>query len=138
VVKEGEVLSEIACDGARLQGELELPQAGVPMVRAGQGVKLRFDAFPYQRYGVRFGTVRWLGPSGSTERDSGAFRALVDLQDSIIRVQGRAEPLRPGMGGLADIVVGRRSLVSFALEPVRALKESFAEPPPSSPVSTPK
>jgi hypothetical protein len=34
------------------------------------------------------------------------------------------------MGGQADVVVGRRSLVSYAFEPIRALKENLAEPPP--------
>jgi hypothetical protein len=31
------------------------------------------------------------------------------------------------MGGRADVVVGRRSLVSYAFEPVRMLRESLAE-----------
>jgi membrane fusion protein len=99
------------------------------LVQAGQRVKLRFDAFPYQRYGIRFGTVRWLGPSGVTARDSGAFRALVDVTDPAFRVRGQIQPLQPGMGGQGDILVGRRSLVSYAFEPIRALKESFVEPP---------
>ena len=128
-VREGDILGEVACQGSKLQGELMVPEAGVPLVQRGQGVKLRFDAFPYQRYGVRFGTVRWLGPSGVTAQDSGAFRAIVDLGDSTIRVRGKQRPLLPGMGGQADIVVGRRSLVSYAFEPLRALKESFAEAP---------
>ncbi|MDZ4864278.1 MAG: HlyD family efflux transporter periplasmic adaptor subunit [Gemmatimonadota bacterium] len=131
VVQEGEILSEMACARDRLQGELVLPQSGVPQVQPGQGVKLRFDAFPYQRYGVRFGTVRWLGPTGTTSSDSGAFRALIELRDDSIRVRGRMKPLLPGMGGSADIVTGRRSLVSFVFEPIRALKESFVEPPPA-------
>lgn len=129
VAQEGDILSEIACAGDRLQGELIVPESGVPLVRAGQGVKLRYDAFPYQRYGVRFATVRWLGPAGVTERDSGAFRALVDLTDDSIRVHGQLRALLPGMGGQADIVVGKRSLVSYAFEPIRALRENFAEPP---------
>ena len=132
VVREGDTLAEVACQGAPLQGELVLPQAGVPLVQKGQGVKLRFDAFPYQRYGVRFGTVRWLGPAGLSAQDSGAFRAIVDLSESSIRVRGKMRPLLPGMGGQADIVVGRRSLVSYAFEPLRALKESFADAPADS------
>jgi len=129
VVQEGDILSEMGCAGDRLRGELLVPEAGVAQIRPGQGVKLRYDAFPYQRYGVRFATVRWLGPAGSTARDSGEFRALVDLADDSIRVHGQLRALLPGMGGRADIVVGRRSLVSYAFEPIRALRENFAEPP---------
>ncbi len=130
VVPEGAILGEVACRGELLQAELDVPESGVPFIQAGQAVKLRFDAFPYQRYGVRFGSVRWLGPAGiDVAHDSSAFRALVSLRDSAIRVRGRMRPLLAGMGGEADIVVGRRSVVSFAFEPIRALRESFAEVP---------
>jgi multidrug efflux pump subunit AcrA (membrane-fusion protein) len=131
LVREGEVLSEMACAGERLQAELLVPQAGVPMVAAGQGVKLRYDAFPYQRFGVRFGTVRWVGQAGGDSAGA-LFRAIVDVPDAAIRVRGAPRPLLPGMGGRADIVVGRRSLASFAFEPIRQLRETFAEVPDSA------
>jgi multidrug efflux pump subunit AcrA (membrane-fusion protein) len=130
IVSEGEILSELACVGHRLEAEFSLPQSGVPMVRPGQRVKLRFDAFPYQRFGVQSGTVRWLGPTGMLGGDSTAFRALIDLSGDSIRVRGQPRPLLAGMGGLADVVVGRRSLVSYAVEPIRALRENLADTPP--------
>jgi len=130
VVKEGEVLAELACTGEQLQAELVVSQAGLPLVEPGQSVKLRYDAFPYQRYGVRFGTVRWVGQAGTTRADSGSFRALIDVRDTVVMVRGAARPFLPGMGGVAEIVVGRRSLLSFAFEPVRALRENLRAPPP--------
>jgi len=129
VVKEGDILGELACEGDRMQAELVLAQSGLPQVHAGQGVKLRFDAFPYQRFGVQYGTVKWLGPSGAAGPDQGGFRALVELRRDSIRVKGVWRRLLPGMAGEGDIVVGKRSLVSYAFEPIRALKESFAEVP---------
>ena len=130
VVQPGETLGELACSGSPLQAEMRLPQSGVAFVRPGQGVKLLYDAFPYQRYGVRFGTVRWVGPISSANADSaGGFRALVEVDTTPVRVRGEQRPLMVGMGGRADVVIGRRSLASFAFEPLRQLKESFAEPP---------
>ncbi len=129
LVREGEVLSEIACAGQRLQAEFIVPQSGLPLIRAGQPVKLRYDAFPYQRYGVRFGTVRWVGPAGVAARDSGSFRALVDLAEDSILVRGQPRALQAGMQGLADVIVGRRSLVSYAIEPIRALRENVRDAP---------
>ena len=125
LVREGEVIGEVACAGQHLQAEVLVPQSGVPMLRPGQSVKLRYDAFPYQRYGVRFGRIRWIGPAGAGRSDSVAFRALVDLEQDSIRVQGQARPLQAGMRGLADVIVGRRSLVSYAIEPIRALRENL-------------
>lgn len=130
VVKEGDVLGELACEGDQMQAELVLPQSGLPQVHAGQDVKLRYDAFPYQRFGVQYGSVKWLGPAGGAGPDQGGFRALVELRRDSIRVKGTWRRLLPGMGGDGDIMIGRRSLLSYAFEPIRALKESFAEVPP--------
>lgn len=130
VVQEGDILSELACAGRPLQGEFRVPENGLAQVKPGQPVKLRYDAFPYQRYGVKLGRIRWVGPTSLAARDSGQFRALVDLEELTVRVKGQARPLLAGMGGQADVVVGRRSLVSFAVEPIRALRENLRETPP--------
>jgi membrane fusion protein len=130
VVQEGDVLVDLACAGRRLQAEFKVPESGLAQVKSGQGVKLRFDAFPYQRYGIKFGRIRWVGPMVVAARDSGQFRALVDLEQSSVRVRGQEQPLLAGMGGQADVIVGRRSLVSYAFEPIRAVRENMRESPP--------
>lgn len=131
VIREGEVLGEIGCSGRQLEAEFQIPQSGLSQVKAGQPVKLRYDAFPYQRYGVRFATVRWVGPGGlpGNAADATNFRAVLDLAEDSIRVRGIPRALLAGMQGRADVIVGRRSLVSYAFEPIRAVRENFAEPP---------
>ena len=130
VVQEGDVLSEVACSGQLLQAELDVPPGAVARLKAGQGVKMLYDAFPYQRYGVRHGRVRWVSPAGiSAPTGSTSFRALVDLEDEGIQIDGQLRPYLPGMGGEVRVIVGRRSLVSYAFEPIRQLRESMAETP---------
>lgn len=127
IVREGDLLAELACEGQTLQAELTLPQDGMALVRAGQPVKLLYDAFPYQRYGVRHATIRWISPESVGGKDgASAFRALADLRDTTVLVHGRPRPVVPGMGGRARVIVGRRSLISYAFEPLRQLKESLA------------
>jgi multidrug efflux pump subunit AcrA (membrane-fusion protein) len=134
IVQAGDALGEVACAGDRLQVEMTLGQQEVARVRVGQGAKLLYDAFPYQRYGVKAGNVRWVGPATighSSGADQGAgdvkaFRALIDASDSTIMVSGEPRPLLFGMRGRAKVVTGRRTLISFAFEPIRALRENFA------------
>ena len=126
VVQTGEILGEVACNGQRLRAEMTVPPEGLALIAPGQGVKLRYDAFPFQRYGVRAGVVRWLGPM-SARGDSGSFRAFIEIDTSAVRVLGRGRPLVVGMGGRADVVVARRSLISYAFEPIRRLRESVAD-----------
>ncbi len=129
VVQDGEVLCEVACAGGALQAELTVPPGGVSRLKPGQGVKLLYDAFPYQRYGVRYGTVRWISPASVSVDGGSAFRALVDVTDKTILVDGQPRPLLAGMGGRAEVVVGRRTLIGYALEPLRQLRESLATAP---------
>jgi HlyD family type I secretion membrane fusion protein len=129
VVQEGDVLAELACEDEKLQAEVTVLPAGVGLVKAGQAVKLLYDAFPYQRYGVRYGTVRWVSPSAVEVRDRSVLRVRADLADTAIVVRGEPRPLMAGMTGQAHIVVGTRSLIDFAFEPVRRLRESLADRP---------
>jgi membrane fusion protein len=129
IVDEGGELAEIACVGRTLRGEIVLPESGVALVRPGQHVRLRLDAFPWQRFGVRFGTVQWIGPSATTGQGTRTFRALLHLPDSAVIVHGEPRTLLPGMGGRADILTGERRLIGFVFEPIRSLRERYARPP---------
>ncbi len=125
VVRDGETLAEIGCVGERLQAELTVPQGGLSRLRPGQNVKLLYEAFPYQRFGVKVGIVRWASPSGTTIGGAPVFRAFAELDDQTIRVDGEDRPLSPGMMGNARIVVGRRSVISYVFAPLRQLREAI-------------
>jgi HlyD family type I secretion membrane fusion protein len=125
VVQDGDILAEVVCSDERLQAELNVSQAGVGRIKTGQNVKLLYDSFPFQRYGVKSGDVRWISPAAISMKEQAIFRVLVDLHEDSVVVQGQRRPLLPGMGGLAEIVVGRRSIISYAFEPIRQLRESI-------------
>lgn len=126
VVRAADMLAEIACHGARLQAELLVPQRGLALARAGQLVKLRFDAFPYQRFGAQHATLQWISPMATQPSSSGSFRALADLDAQSLRVDGQTRDMLPGMAGQAFVVVGRRSLASHAFEPLRLIRETLS------------
>ena len=65
VVQDGEVLAELACAGERLQAEVNVTPSGTGRIEPGQHVRLLYDAFPYQRYGIKHGTVRWVSPASA-------------------------------------------------------------------------
>jgi membrane fusion protein len=129
VVHQGDLLAEVACSDERLEAELMLPERGMALVRTGQPVKLLYDAFPYERYGAHYGTLRWLSPASTTEPGGTGFRALADIGSATVGVQGLRRPVLPGMTGRAAVIVGRRSLASYAVEPLRQLRESVAAGP---------
>jgi membrane fusion protein len=90
---------------------------------------LLYDAFPYQRFGIRYGSLRWISPSGAASNDKQGFRALTEIEDEAIRVDGKSRSLLPGMSGKAEIVIGKRSLISYAFEPIHQLRENLRQDP---------
>jgi membrane fusion protein len=129
VVHEGDVLAELVCANEPLQAELSLPERGMALVRVGQPVKLLYDAFPYERYGVQYVTLTWLSPASSARPSGPGFRAFAGLGADTVGVQGKPRAVLPGMKGRAAVVVGRRSLASYAIEPLRQMRESLATGP---------
>ncbi len=125
VVSEGEILCELTCSKERLQAELQIPQAGAGRVKTGQGVKLLYNSFPYQQFGVKFASLRWISPTTSTTD----FRAIAEIEDESINVLGQPSLLKAGMGGRAEVVIAKRSVISIALDPIRQLRENMAAPP---------
>ena len=129
VVAEGEPLADLACAGKELRAEIAVADRGLGLVAAGQRVKLYYDAFPYQRHGVRYATVRWIGPASGARPDAPAFRVLADLDAPDVVLRGVRRPFLPGMSGSAEIVVAEQTALAYGLEPLRALRENLARPP---------
>ena len=128
-VAQGALLADLACSADSLVVEVEVPASGIGRVRAGQDVRLLYDAFPYQRYGVRYGVLTWVGAASGAAAlgDSTGFRARARADDKTIRVDGVDRALMPGMGGTARVVVEKRRLITYAFAPLIQLREAMAE-----------
>jgi membrane fusion protein len=128
-VAQGELLADVACASDSLIVVVDVPASGVGRVRPGQAVRLLYDAFPYQRYGVRYAEVTWVGAAtaAATLGDSTGFRARARADDHAIHVDGADRPLVPGMGGVARIVVQRHRLISYAFAPLMQLREAMSD-----------
>ena len=101
---------------------LTLGEAGLPKLVKGQTVRLFFDAFPYQRYGVINATLNWISPAAVVSHDGPHFVALASLDPAR---KGRTPlAVRVGMTGEARIVIGQRTLIEYAFEPIRQLREN--------------
>lgn len=127
VVGEGETVAELACGGNQLVAELTVPESGVGKLKLDQGVKLKYDAFPYQRFGAKHGRLAWLSPAKTESATN--FTARVELTETEITVKGQPRSLNAGMTGTAEIVVGKRTLLSYVFEPIKQLRENLADVP---------
>ncbi|HTL78532.1 MAG TPA: HlyD family efflux transporter periplasmic adaptor subunit [Candidatus Babeliales bacterium] len=127
-VQQGQVLCQLAPKGSKPRARMTLSEAGLPRLAVAQRVRYFFEAFPYQRYGTIAGKVDWISPSAVTSTDGSHFVALGSLDRyEISSNAGQALPLRVGMKGSAHIIVGGRTLIEYAFEPIRRLRESMKQ-----------
>ena len=127
-VQRGQVLCQLAPKGSKPRARMMLNEAGLPRLAVAQRVRYFFAAFPYQRYGTVTGKVDWISPSAVTTTEGSRFVALGSLDSyEIASRAGHALPLRVGMKGDAHIIVGGRTLIEYAFEPIWQLRESMKQ-----------
>jgi multidrug resistance efflux pump len=127
-VQQGQVLCQLASKGSNPRARMTLNEAGLPKLAVAQRVRYFFEAFPYQRYGTVTGKIDWISPSAVTTTEGSHFIALGSLDRyEISSHTGQALPLRVGMKGDAHIIVGGRTLIEYAFEPIRQLRENMKQ-----------
>jgi len=131
-VEVGQPLLSVLPADERLEAELWVPSRAIGFVAPGDSVLLRYQAFPYQKFGHQQGTVRSVGRSALGQREQQAlavagagepyYRVTVSLRKQGVLAYGRQEMLRPGMLLEADILGERRRLVEWLFEPLYSIQ----------------
>lgn len=133
-VKAAEPVMTLVPDNSRLQIELYATSQNAGFIQPGQRVALRFAAFPYQKFGVQYGTIREISRTTLTPSDllsvspvtwkenEGHYRVIVIPENTFILAYGKKEPLRPGMTLEGDVSLDTRHLWEWLTEPIWSLK----------------
>jgi membrane fusion protein len=126
-VQGGEALLSLLPQGSHLQAQLLVPSRAIGFIAPGDRVQLRYQAFPYQKFGHHVGRVLRISrsaimPAGKKDDAEPVYRVLVELSEQGILAYGKNEPLRPGMRLEADILGERRKLYEWVLEPLYSVK----------------
>lgn len=109
-----------------LQAELFIPARAIGFVKAGQDVRILYEAFPYQHYGAYRGRIVRVSQTVLTGSDVStpvalkepAYRATVALDRPDIDARGQKIPLQPDMLLRADVILEKRTLMDWILNPL--------------------
>ncbi|MDY6947842.1 MAG: HlyD family efflux transporter periplasmic adaptor subunit [Pseudomonadota bacterium] len=120
-VDEKTPVALIAPKGARKVLEIEINERDRAFLRPGMSVRIKVNAFPYQRYGILNGELEHIAPASSTNRDTKqiVYKARVGLEQDHFTVNDVDTPLRYGMAAKVEIVVDNRRLIDLVLDPFR-------------------
>jgi membrane fusion protein len=115
---------------AQLEVELWAPSRAIGFVKPGAAVRVMYDAFPYQTFGVGTGRVYEIAGTPVAPQELQApvesreqlFRIRVRLDRETLEAYGRTWPLVPGMRLSADLVLEKQSVFDWLLAPVNAVR----------------
>lgn len=132
-VQAGQPLMTLLPSNSRLQAQLLVPSRAIGFVEPGDKVLLRYQAYPYQKFGHYEGEVVRISRSALSSPELGAlvgnvdagepfYRITVSLTTQTVTAYGKSELLRPGMLVDADILGEKRRLIEWVFEPLYSLK----------------
>lgn len=128
-VAAGATVAVVTAGQSPLEAELYAPSRASGFIREGQDVRLMYQAFPYQKFGAGSGRVMSvsrtvLAPAEvaipGLQLQEPVFRVRVKLSSDQVAAYGRPMPLQPGMLLTADVVIDRRNLLEWLLDPLYA------------------
>ncbi|WP_448094386.1 HlyD family secretion protein [Pseudomonas lini] len=129
-------LMSIVPANSRLQAELYAPSKAIGFVRTGDPVMVRYQAYPYQKFGQHRGNVLSISKATMSAAELASmtgsvpglglsgeqiYRIRVDIEAQSVLAYGKPRPLQTGMLVEADILHETRRLYEWVLEPLYSL-----------------
>jgi membrane fusion protein len=115
----------------QLTVHLLIPVRAIGFIEAGQPLAIRYDAFPYQKFGIYQGTVAQVSKTLLLPNEvlntpiaiqEPVYRVTANLTRPEVQAYGKDFALKPGMTLSADVSLSERSLIQWLLEPLFSLK----------------
>jgi membrane fusion protein len=117
-----------------MEAVLFVPSSAIGFIRPGRNVRLRYDAYPFEKFGQYTGRVSAVSEADVPTLDLGStvaatqpndkrttFRIRVTLDQEYVEAYGNRIKVRPGQTLAADIELDRRRLIEWMFDPLYAL-----------------
>ena len=144
VLREAEPLMVLVPSKGGMIADISIRSSDIGYAKAGDLVRVKIDAFPYQRHGMLEGRLRSIsersydraskqsGGDGMPSQNSGGgatHRARIEITGYDLAGLPLGARVIPGMTVSAEILVGTRNVLSYFLDPIRrGFDEALREP----------
>ncbi|NBO43580.1 MAG: HlyD family type I secretion periplasmic adaptor subunit [Betaproteobacteria bacterium] len=138
IVRDAEPMFTLVPVNTPLEAELQIASPDVGFIKTGDAVRIKLDAFPFQKYGTLRGTIAHVSedafvrdpPAGSSARQASSnyYIARVLLDSTKLERHADEVILRPGSTLQGEVRIGERSVLSYFVYPLigtldRSLRE---------------
>ena len=130
-VQPSTLIAEIAPKGSALILRAQMATTESGSLREGMLVKMKFDAYPFQDYGIVEGKLIQISPTSRVaETNQGAIATYdleIELKQTCIPTPKECIALRPGDTATAEVIVRQRRIIDFILDPFKKLQKGGLE-----------
>jgi hemolysin D len=131
VVEPGQIIAQIAPQDSKLILKAQIPSQHSGFLQEGMPVKIKFDAYPYQDYGVISGRVTWIAPNSRVQsHNQGSINTYdldITLDQLYVEAANQRVNLTPGQTATAEVVIRQRRVIDFILDPFKKLQQGGLE-----------
>ncbi|WP_353929876.1 HlyD family efflux transporter periplasmic adaptor subunit [Okeanomitos corallinicola TIOX110] len=128
VVQPGQMIAQIAPKGSTLILKAQMPSQQSGFVKVGMPVKIKFDAYPFQEYGISKGYITWISPNTKIDENSRTqietYELEISLAEPYIQVGNKRVFLTPGQTANAEVIIRQRRVIDFILDPFKKLQNN--------------
>ncbi|MEO1372796.1 MAG: HlyD family efflux transporter periplasmic adaptor subunit [Cyanobacteria bacterium J06635_10] len=127
VLQPGQRIARIAPQDGGFILKAHMPVRETGFLKEGMPVKVKFDAYPFQEYGILPGEVTWISPDSKVEATTpGAletYELRIALEKPFLENGDRRIPLTAGQTANAEVIIRRRRAIDFLLDPFKKLQK---------------
>jgi hemolysin D len=133
VAKTGESLVKLVPLNDPIEVEARISPQDIGFIRHGDLCKVKIDAFPFQKHGDLKGSLKSIGEDtlidSADSKEGPYYPSRIALESTNLRNVPEDTRLIPGMSLSAEIVVGKRTIITYVLYPMmKVFNESIREP----------
>ena len=131
VVQPGQMISQIAPNNISFVLKAQMPSQESGFLQVGMPVKIKFDAYPFQDYGVLKGEVIWVSPNSKIQQTNQGNQEIYELEISLqkpyLENGNKRILLTPGQTANAEVIIRQRRVIDFILDPFKKLQKGGLE-----------
>ncbi|MEH1809508.1 HlyD family efflux transporter periplasmic adaptor subunit [Nostoc sp.] len=131
VVQIGQRIAQIAPTKTDFVLRANMPNQDSGFLKLGMPVKVKFDAYPFQEYGIVQGKVTWISPdskvSQTPQGNIETYELEITLDQQYVQNGNKRIPLGAGQTANAEVIIRQRRVIDFVLDPFKKLKKGGLE-----------
>ncbi|HAD5970091.1 TPA_asm: HlyD family efflux transporter periplasmic adaptor subunit [Salmonella enterica subsp. enterica serovar Typhimurium] len=134
-IKTGDTVIAVIPENSKFVIQLFLPSNSIGFIKPGNNVALRYQAYPYQKFGIQHGKVKEISKSITSAKqitditgnpsNEPYYRIIVEPEKQFIDTYDEQKKLIPGMIVDADIMLEKRNIFEWIFEPMFGLKNKY-------------